>query len=63
MGFQASTYNINFCPNFLKLFMKIEKVISFMSIYFFLIGAWEQKLCPNKLKTGETGQQKKFTKF
>jgi len=27
---------------------------------FFSIGAWEQKLCPNKVKTKKRGQQKKF---
>jgi len=30
---------------------------------FFSIGTWKQKLCPNKLKTGVTGQQNKNSKF
>jgi len=30
------------------------------NIILFAIGAWEQKLSPNKLKTREGGQQKKF---
>jgi len=34
------------------------------NIIYFSIGAWEQKLCPNKLKIGARirngGQQKKF---
>jgi len=29
---------------------------------FFSIGVWEQKLCPNKLKRGERGQQKNICK-
>jgi len=43
--------------------LKIEKLISFVGVLLFLISAREQKLCPNKLKTGERGQQKKFAKI
>jgi len=56
--FRPCTYGLNFCYDFLKLFLKIKKLISFMGIQFFSIGAQEQKLCPNKLKTKERGQQK-----
>jgi len=35
---------------------KIDKLSG--NIIYFSIGAQEQKLCPNKLKTGERGQQK-----
>jgi len=55
MGFGAGIDELNLCCDFLILFLKIEKLNSFMEIEFFLIGAWEQKLCPNKLKIGEIG--------
>jgi len=60
MGFWAGTYGLISCHDFLKLFLKIEKQISFMGIYFVSIDPQEQKLCPNKIKTKERGQQKRF---
>jgi len=67
MGFWAGTYGLNFCHDFVKLFLNIEKMIIFMgNIILFSIGAQEQKLCPNKLKTGERErerQQKNNSKF
>jgi len=63
MRFWAHTYRLNFGPDFLKLFLKIEKLISFVGILlFFSFGAREQKLCPNKVKIGERGQHKKICK-
>jgi len=49
--------------DFLKLFLNIEKMISFVGINIFSIGAREQKLCPNKFKTREKRQQKKIAKI
>jgi len=64
MRFREGTYGLKFCPNFLKHFLKIEKLISFMGIYiFFSFGDREQQLCPNKLKREEREQQKKFAKI
>jgi len=41
--------------------LKIEKIDYLHgNIIIFSIGAWKQKLCPNKFKIGEKGQGKKF---
>jgi len=57
MGFQASTYGMIFGHDVLNFFGKIEKLIIFIRIYrvIFSIGAQEQKICPNKLKTRDMG--------
>jgi len=62
MRFWAGTYGLKFCPNFLKLFSKIKKLISFVGILFFSFGAREQQLCPYNFKKGEKGQPKKICK-
>jgi len=50
-----------FFHDFLKLFWKIKKLNYYLhgDIIIFSISAWEQKLCPNKLKTGDEGATKK----
>jgi len=63
MAFQAGTYGLKFCLDFLKLSLKIEKLISFMGIYVFSIGAQEQKLCPISSKHGRRGSKKNLQKF
>jgi len=35
MRFWAGTSGLNFCPDFLKLFLKLEKLINFVEIYIF----------------------------
>jgi len=62
MTFWAGTYGLNFYHDFVKLLLKIEKLINFVGIQFFSINVLKQKLCPNKLKTRERGQQKQICK-
>jgi len=58
MGFRVGTYGLNFCHYFLKLFLKIEKLISFMGIKFFFNRCPGTKVMAPKLKIGDGGQQK-----
>jgi len=64
MGFQASTYGLNFCPDFLELFLKIEKFISFVGILFF-----SQSVLRNKSyaqinsKQGRVGSKRNLQNF
>jgi len=63
MEFWVGTYGLNCYHDFLKLFWRLKNKSASWKYYFFSIGAQEQKLCPNKLKTRERGQQKKNWNF
>jgi len=46
---QAQDYGLNIHHGFLKLFVKIEKHVSFRGVSFFISsGAQDQKLCNNR---------------
>jgi len=52
-----------FLARFFEFLFENRKTDKFCgNIIIFSIGAQEQKLCPNKLKTRERGQQKQFYK-
>jgi len=54
MGFRGGTYRLNFCYDFLKLFLKIEKLISFVGMYIFF-----QSVPKNKNYTQISSKQRR----
>jgi len=60
MGFWADTYELIFLHDLLKKFSKIKTWLSSWDYNFFAIGAWEQILCLNKLKTRHKAGQKEI---
>jgi len=64
MGFWAGTYGLNFCHDFLKLYLKIEKQISFMGIYmFFQTVSGNKSYAQISSKQGRGGRKKKIYLF
>jgi len=63
MRFWASTYGLSFCPDFSKLFLKIEKIISFMGIYIFQSVPGNKSYAQVSSKQGRGGSRNIFAKF
>jgi len=63
MQFRVGTYGLNFCPDFLKLFLKIEKLISFVRIYIFSLSVYGNKSYDQiSLNQGRGGNKKNLLK-
>jgi len=58
MGFWAGTYGLNFCYDFFKLFLKIEKLINFEGIYFSQLVLMNKSYAQISSKQGRRGIKK-----